>query len=155
METKQKGKDNKILTALLFTFFKYGFRGMVDYGCTNQQKNIDISISDTSKFVYNTLKYQIVKYFGVFNLMYKYYLMKTEKKEFNEIIGIDSLLIKMEYNANTEKGRLASDYGVPQRIIDYYDTDDTDGSRRKIYEEFDLYEKNIYLKTKDIIDNQT
>ena len=128
---------------------------MVDYGCTNLQKDIDTSIRDTSKFVYNILKYQIVKYFGVFNLMYKYHLMKTEKKEFNEMIGIDSLLIKMEYNANTEKGRLASDYGVPQRIIDYYDTDDTDGSRRKIYEEFDLYEKNIYLKTKDIIDNQT
>lgn len=155
METKQKGKDNKILTALLFTFFKYGFRGMVDYGCTNQQKDIDISISDTSKFVYNTLKYQIVKYFGVFNLMYKYYLMKTEKKEFNEIIGIDSLLIKMEYNANTEKGRLASDYGVPQRIINYYDTDDSNESRKiQIYKEFDSYERKIFLKTKDIIDNR-
>ncbi len=155
MKTKQKDKDNKILTSLLFKFFKYGFRGMVDYGCTNQQKDIDISIRDTSKFVYNTLKYQIVKYFGVFNLMYKYYLMKTKKKEFNEIIGIDSLLIKMEYNANTEKGRLASDYGVPKRIINYYDTDDSNESRKiQIYKEFDSYERKIFLKTKDIIDNR-
>lgn len=150
MTTEQENKSNRILTALLFTFFKNGFKGMVDYGCQHQQKSIDQSVRDTAKFVYNTLKYQVVKYLGAFNLMYKYHIMKSENKEFENTVGIDSLLLKMEYNANTEKGRLASDYGVPQRVIDYYDAENIQKARG-IYDKFDTYELSIFSKLQIII----
>ena len=35
---------------------------------------------------------------------------------FEDVTGIDKLLIKLEYNAFSEEARIASDYGVPQKI---------------------------------------
>ena len=35
---------------------------------------------ETAELIYNTFKYQLVKYLGVFNLMYKYYISKIENK---------------------------------------------------------------------------
>lgn len=51
-------------------------------------------------------------------------------------MGIDKLLIKLEYNATSEKGRLASDYGVPSSIVDYYDK----GEKRQLTMKFDEFE---------------
>ena len=152
MEHGREGQDNKYLTALLYTYLSQGFRGMVDYGCTHQGKSIDDAVRDTAKFVYNTLKYQVVKYFGAFNLMYKYHVSLKNGISIQEVSGIDALLLRLEYNANTEKGRLASDYGVPQRIIDYYDADNEQAAK-KIYNDFDTYEKAIFRNISLIINN--
>ena len=152
MEHGREGQDNKYLTALLYTYLSQGFRGMVDYGCTHQGKSIDDAVRDTAKFVYNTLKYQVVKYFGAFNLMYKYYISLKTGASIQEGPGIDALLLRLEYNANTEKGRLASDYGVPQRIIDYYDADNEQAAK-KIYNDFDTYEKVVFRNISLIIHN--
>ena len=99
--------------------------------------------------IYNILKYQVVKYFGVFNLMYKYYI-SLEKKQFNLVTGIDCILLKMEYNANTEVGRLVSDYGVPQTILEYYDLN-YDINKKNT---FDSYENRIFQKVDKIINNR-
>ncbi len=140
-----------MLTALLYAYFKHGFRGMVDFHL-QREPNINKAVRDTANFIYNILKYQVSKYFGAFNVMYKYFISLHDQKHFNEVIGIDSMLLKMEYNANTENGRLASDYGVPQKLIDYYDADDTQKANT-IYLNFDEYETTLFKKVNQIINS--
>lgn len=149
MTLPQKGKDTKILTALLYSYFRNGLRGMINY---NIEKGAPIqdAVKNATDFVYNIIKYQVVKYFGAFNLMYKFYLSKKENRPFNQITGIDAILLKMEYNANTEKGRLASDYGVPQKVLEYYDSNN-DVSKK---DAFDSYEMHVFEKVERIINNK-
>lgn len=141
-------KDNHILTVLLYSYFRNGFKGMVEY--YSRDSDINKAISDTSNFVYNTLKYQVVKYFGAFNLMYKYYISKQQGCSIDDAKGIDAILLKLEYNANTEKARIASDYGVPQKVIDYYDSSQGEESQQ-IKDSFDQYELTSYEKVNSII----
>ena len=56
----------------------------------------------------------------------------------------------MEFNANTEKGRLASDYGVPQKVLEYYDSNN-DVTKKNA---FDSYENYIFEKVEKIIKNR-
>lgn len=128
-------------------------------------ENIDINLNDeemsqcingamreTSELIYNTFKYQLVKYLGVFNLMYKYYISKIENKSFEESPGLDLLLTKLEYNAFSEKAKIASDYGVPNKIINYYDAlENSQEDARKVQNSFDSYERAIFEKVKKII----
>lgn len=145
----QKNTDTKRLTALLYSYFRYGLKGMINYHIQNGE-DIQVSVRNATDFVYNLLKYQIVKYFGAFNLMYKYYLSKKENKPFDQITGIDAILLKMEYNANTENGRLASDYGVPQKVLEYYDSNNDINKKNA----FDSYEKHVFEKVEKIIKNR-
>ena len=112
--------------------------------------DIQISVRNATDFVYNTLKYQVVKYFGAFNIMYKYYLSVKENSPFDQITGIDAILLKMEYNANTEKGRVASDYGVPQKVLEYYDLNNDINKKNA----FDSYENRIFEKVERITNNR-
>lgn len=111
---------------------------------------IDSAMRETAELIYNTFKYQLVKYLGVFNLMYKYYISKIENKPLEETSGIDILLIKLEYNAFSEEAKIASDYGVPNKIVAYYDAK-TNEQARTIQNSFDSYERNIFEKVKIII----
>jgi hypothetical protein len=147
--TGQSGKYST-LTNLIHFYLKGGFRGSIDYHLKDG-KSIDEAVQKTSKFVYNTLKYQTVKYLGVFNLMYKYHIAKTEKKLFEDVSGIDKLLMKFEHNALTDDGRIASDYGVPSSIIDYYENID---SRDRIKSKFDHYELKTFSKIEKIINKE-
>jgi hypothetical protein len=94
------------------------------------------------------LKYQVVKYLGVFNIMYKFYLSQETSIAIKDITGIDKLLVKLEYNALTEKGRIASDFGVPSNIVEYYESDNNSASIRQ---GFDTYELEIFKKIDHII----
>ncbi|MEH0092373.1 helicase-related protein [Vibrio metschnikovii] len=129
----------------LSAYLSEGFSGTVRYNLSKVDiygKNITIdqAVRDSSKFVFNTLKYQLVKYLGVFNIMYKYYISTQLHNNMDENIGIDKLLIKLEYNATSEKGRLASDYGVPSSIIEYYDQ----GEDQKLISNFDNFESKKF-----------
>ena len=62
-------------------------------------------------------------------------------------IGIDKLLIKLEYNALTEKGRLASDYGSPQKIIEYYEQEENN----EIKDNFDDFELEKFEQISKIL----
>lgn len=137
------------LTHLMHYYLRDGFMGSVRYKL-NRGDNIDKAMSATAEFVYNTLKYQVVKYLGVFNVMYKFYLSQETNNPFDEVKGIDRLLTKLEYNAFTEKGRIASDYGVPTSIIKYYETEDN-AQANIIKSSFDNYELDIYNKVEKII----
>ena len=144
---KGKSGNYSIFTSLVQYYLEDGFNGSIRYHLKNNE-SIDEAVSKTSDFVYNTLKYQAVKYFGVFNLMYKYFISKAENKKFEEVSGIDKLLVKFEYNAFTDEGRIASDYGVPSKVVDYYELANR---QTEIKSGFDTYELKMFNKIDRII----
>jgi len=135
------------LTHLLHFYLTGGFIGSIKYKISQNVK-IDKAISDTAEFVYNTLKYQVVKYLGVFNIMYRFIQAQDNATEFEDISGIDRLLVKLEYNALTENGRIASDYGVPSSVVEYYENTD---KSKDIKANFDNYEMKIFDRIETII----
>ena len=147
IEYKGLKSEYSALTHLVHYYLSGGFSGSIRYKL-NQGKSCQDAISETSEFVYNILKYQVVKYLGVFNVMYKLSQSKKTNQTFEEVSGIDRLLTKLEYNALTPFGRIASDYGVPASIVDYYEsTDNAEG----IKAHFDTYEKSIFNRVEKII----
>jgi len=147
IEIESNNGKSSLLVNLLYFYLKDGFIGSVKYKIDKQNKSTDEAIRESSQFVYNVLKYQLVKYLGVFNLMYKFLESQTSAKPFDEITGIDKLLVKLEYNSTSEKGKLASDYGVPNKIIEYYDKEDD----REIKASFDDYEMKKFEQIENII----
>jgi hypothetical protein len=136
-----------VLTHLVHYYLAGGFMGSLKYKL-KEGKKIDTAIRETAEFVYNTLKYQLVKYLGVFNVMYKFHLSDQKSKPFSEITGIDKLLVKLEYNAFSAEGRVASDYGVPSNIVEYYENPDRS---ERIKASFDKYEQEIFNRIDRII----
>lgn len=148
IETKDRNGRYSILTHLVQNYLEEGFMGSVRYKMEEREMGVDQAIRETSKFVYNTLKYQVVKYLGVFNVMYKLSQSKKTGEQLKDISGIDRLLTKLEYNALTPSGRIASDYGVPTSIVDYYENADNAANIRA---QFDDYEKGIFERVQKII----
>jgi hypothetical protein len=150
VEYKGNNRDYSILTHLVHFYLKEGFNGSINY-YLSKGKSIDDAIKETAKFVYNTLKYQTVKYLGVFNLMYKFYVSQKESLKYEDVAGIDKLLLKIEYNALTDEGRIASDYGVPASIVDYYENPQ---QQQSIKAAFDNYEIRAFEKVERIINKE-
>lgn len=144
---KDKNGQFSILTHLLHFYLVGGFMSSVTFKIA-QGKTIDNSISETAEFVYNTLKYQVVKYLGVFNIMFRFIQSQKNNKTFEDLTGIDKLLLKLEYNALTENGRIASDYGVPSSVLEYYENED---KSKDIKANFDNYEMKIFDRIETII----
>lgn len=142
-------KEHFIITFLLNAYLTYGFKGLVDYKIDIQGKDIDKSMQESSRFVYNTLKYQLVKYLGVFNILYKYVRSTKENSE----IGIDKLLAKLEYNAFSKIGKIASDYGVPYKIVEYYDNLESNPKHSELIQsKFDNFERKSFENFAKILD---
>jgi hypothetical protein len=147
IEYKGVSGEYSALTNLVHYYLTGGFSGSIKYKL-DSGKSVDDAISETSEFVYNILKYQVVKYLGVFNVMYKLSQSKKTNQAFEEISGLDRLLTKLEYNALTTSGRIASDFGVPSSIVDYYENSN---NAEGIKAQFDTYEKSIFEKVEKII----
>lgn len=149
------GKEYSILCYLLYFYLKDGFRGAVN-NKLNNKANIDSAMRDTANFVYNILKYHVVKYLGVFNLMYKYIKASENIARIDDVTGIDKLLTKLEYNAISQKGRQISDYGVPLKVLDYYEAleDDNVSDADITKYSFDNYENYIYDKVESLLQNE-
>ena len=147
IEYKGESGQYSTLTHLVHFYLTGGFRESINFKLGNGS-TVDKAISDTSEFVYNTLKYQVVKYLGVFNIMYKFYRSQVTKQPIEEVSGLDRLLTKLEYNAFTEFGRIASDFGVPTAIVNYYE--DSENSEN-IKKSFDDYEIEIFKRVDKII----
>lgn len=142
-----------VLTYMLNAYLNNGFKGLIKYKIENQNFVVDKVIRESSKFVYNTLKYQLVKYLGVFNVIYKYICSKEENTE--EVLGLDKLLSKLEHNAFTKNGKLASDYGVPYQIVNYYDALENNANiAQKNKENFDDYEKKSFDNFEKILSSK-
>ena len=79
--------------------------------------------------------------------MYKFYISRAKGINLDEVSGIDILLLKLEYNATSDKGRLASDYGEPSKIVEYYDQDEPD----YIKSQFDRFEQTKFTEIEAIL----
>lgn len=150
------GKQYSVVIIMLSSYLESGFNGSVKYIIENKTKTmkngkrnytVDEAVRESSEFIFSTLKYQLVKYLGVFNLMYKFFLASQHNVTMDEVSGIDRLLLKLEYNATSDKGRLASDYGVPSKIIEYYEEGGTDGG----VDRFDAFELEKFHQMESIL----
>lgn len=139
-------KIYSILVYMIYTYLQNGFHGEIQYYVEKKNLTYDEAIQKTADFVYNLLKYHLVKYLSVFNLIYKYRQSLVCKKSIDDIIGFDRLLAKLEYNAYTEKGKLASDYGVPEKVVRYIENINNEKISSKIM--LDEYERS---KLEDVL----
>lgn len=149
INTKDKNGRYSILLYSMETYLDKGLMGLIHYYCS-VKTFYDEAVNISTKFVYNTLKYQVVKYFGAFNIMYKYIRSREEKCSFDDAHGIDKLLRYFEYTALSDIGRKISDYGVPSKVISYYEESSAQ-KKEEIANTFDVYERSIYEKTKKIV----
>lgn len=136
-----------ILTPKVDNYLKKGYFGVLKYLLENSEKNnIDASIRKTSDLVYTTFKYQLVKYLGIFDLIYRNIKSKRKKLFFEETTGISNLVSRLENNVTTDNARILSDYGVPFVLVEYYDNQLTTKKN------FDNYEKYIDNQVNQFLD---
>ena len=151
----RKINDEVCLLALQVKFYlREGLNGCIAYRLTKM--SIDAAVQESTKLVFNTLKYQVVKYLGLFNLIYKWMQTETGEVEYEHAIGIDYLLAKFEFNADTPKGRIVSDLGAPQTVVNYFDRLELNQQRAAAqYATLDAYEKALTENIRKIIyDNE-
>ena len=97
---------------------------MVQYyvGRNDNPKTKDEAMRQVADFVYNVFKYHLVKYLGLFDVFFRYQISKSENIAMEDVAGLGLLLQKLEYNALSPNARKVSDYGVPFKLIDCYDS---------------------------------
>jgi hypothetical protein len=138
---------------LIQKYLQTGFNGLVKYRVEEKGIHIDKAVSDTSNFVYNQLKYHIVKYLGIFNLLYKHHIANLKNIRIDEISGFERLISKLEYNAFSKNARIASDYGATNNIISFFEDGLPDSDRAAIIDDLDSYEINLFNKIKQMIES--
>ena len=111
------------LVFLLYAYVKHGVSGMIKYYANKADvSKLDAEIRNTTKLIFNTFKYQLVKYLGTFNLIYKTILAKKNQTSIDDEQGIENFLSLLEYNAFSKNGKIASDYGVPHEVVKIIDS---------------------------------
>ena len=120
-----------------------------------KEGDVDKGIRIAADFVFNMLRYQVVKYFGLFNMLYKQSEAQRLSVNIDDISGIESLLLRLEYCADTQLGRRASDIGASFNVIRYYDTKenrpDDQAAILQFYNQLDDFEKYNVSKINQII----
>lgn len=139
-----------LFTYILPKVLKRGFEGSVLYYILNKNKNVDDAVKESAKFSFMTLRYDAVKYFGVFNIMYKYYLSKQRNVDYTEIVCLDKLMSFMEHNAITNYGKRANDLGATVHVVNYFDNYNLPNANL-LYSNLDDYEKGVVDNIKNII----
>lgn len=145
METRVGNKNYSLIVVQLSGFLEKGFLGTVDYYVKQKNYSKDRAISKTSKLIYTIFKYHLVKYLGVFDLLYRFHYSRVYRRNFNDVAGIKLLLQRLEYNALTNTGRKLSDYGVPFELVKYYD-----GVVNT--KNFDLYENYVDTRIQKLLE---
>jgi len=130
-----------LLTILVASYLSGGFTGMIDYYVKKPKSplNKDEAVRKVADFVYNIFKYHLVKYLGVFDVLYRYHRSQVTSVDMDDLPGLGSLLQKLEYNAITPLARKISDYGVPFKLIKHYDVEHPSDDK----EDFDSYERYV------------
>ena len=150
--TVKVNDDLSLLSILVSYYLKEGLQGSVIYNA--KRHPIDQAVRESTQFVFNTLKYEVVKYVGLFNLVYHVVQMEQRGVQYEETIGLDYLLSRFEFNADTMQGRIVSDLGAPQRVVEYFDNV-VDNPRKadRINKEMDAYELQLTAAISEIINN--
>lgn len=138
-----------LITVLLHSYLQGGFLSMVDYYTTKGKSPMtkDAAIRTVADYVYNVFKYHLVKYLGVFDVFYRYRVSLIENKPLDDISGLGMLLQKLEYNALNPRARRISDFGVPFKLVRYYD-EGSEGENKR----FDEYETYIDQSIQSLLD---
>lgn len=132
----KSGKQYSLLVILLQAYLDNSFMGMVEYQIKNKGMNMDRAMRYVADTVYNTFKYQLVKYFGTFDILYRFVQSKERQCDMEDVKSISFLLQKLEYNATNERAKKVTDYGVPFKIIKKYEDP-------SVQVEYDPYEKYV------------
>lgn len=138
------GQPYSRLYYALLTYLSDGFNGTLLFYHSRQKCPIDEAIRYTSRDIFNTFRYGLVKYLNLFNLIYKHIISERTQEPFENVSGIDRLIFKLEYNASSPEGLVASDYGASQNIIRYFDKEISET-------QLDEYEKALLAKIKPLI----
>ena len=129
-----------LVTVLLSSYLSGGFLSMVEFYIkrSGSPKTKDEAMRQVADFVYNVFRYNLVKYLGLFDVFFRYQVSKFENINMEDVAGLGLLLQKLEYNALSPNARKVSDYGVPFKLIDCYDS-------KTPYDknQFDAYEQYI------------
>lgn len=140
---KKDGSEYSVAVVLLWAYLQNGFMGMLEYYVDKGEKK-DVAMKNVAKIIYNTFKYQLVKYLGVFDVFYRFILSKRLNINFEKVEGVSILLRKLEYNAMSDQARKASDYGVPFKVVRFYDEPNSNIT-------FDKYEAYINNKVQSVL----
>lgn len=143
--------SHSLLTIYLKYYLKSSFIGLFRYKL-NKLKNPDQAMRVTADFVYHILKYQLVKYLGVFNLLYTYIISIQTDSAIEDIVGFDKLLAILEYNALSDKAKIVSDYGCTSNIVSYFEEGLSEKAKNQIKDNFDKYEQQLFQKITEWID---
>ena len=88
-------------------------------------------------------------------MLYKQSEAQRLSVNIDDISGIESLLLRLEYCADTQLGRRASDIGASFNVIRYYDTKenrpDDQAAILQFYNQLDDFEKYNVSKINQII----
>lgn len=137
-----------LITVLLSSYLEGGFISMVRFYTDRQDqpKTKDEAVRTVADFVYNVFKYHLVKYLGLFDILYRYHISKVKDINIENVAGLGLLLQKLEYNALSPTARKVSDYGVPFKLVDCYDS-------KVPYNKgnFDAYERHIDREVSGLI----
>lgn len=109
------------LTVKVHSYITEGFKGIYQYELQNKS-NADAAIRKTAELSFNLFRYHLVKYLGIFDLIYRYQRAETLNKLPDDIYGISIILQLLEYGAKSPEGKIISDYGVPFNVLHYIDS---------------------------------
>lgn len=144
--TQQTKSGHVLLTPKVYYYLQDGFMGAINNEKEYYKRTTDAAIRESAKMIYNMFRYQLSKYLGIFDLLYRYELSKLRGKDIDEIPGISYLIQRLEYGSTIEKAKKANDYGVPYSIVKYYETNDP-----KVIQGFDKYESIVFDRVKDVL----
>lgn len=154
VENGAPDRGNCYLVDMIGAFVANGFSGSVNY-YIRKGEDIDYGVRKASDFVFNTLRYQVVKYFGLFNMVYKNYVAAVKGCSVDEVSGIEALLLRLEYSADTMLGRKACDIGASFKVVKYYDTIENYSGQQLLidqaYSSLDKFEKSNVRRINQIL----
>ena len=144
VENGHPDRNSCYLVDMIGAFVANGFAGSANY-YIRKEKDVDKGVRMASEFVFNILRYQVVKYLGLFNMVYKNFVASARCCPVDDVNGIEALLLRLEYSADTMLGRKASDIGASFDVVKYYDMVDSDPDNREkhqhVYQQLDDFEK--------------
>lgn len=154
IDTKSHNNDYSILTNLISLYLKNDFSASVSFYIRSGYK-VDEAVRKVAQTTYNTMRYQVVKYFGLFNNAYKCFRSYKNSIAIKDIHGIDLILHKLEYQSETFMGRLASDAGASPNVINYYDQKyKNENIAFSLYHKLDEYEKQNAEAIRNIVERE-
>ncbi len=154
VENGDPTRANCYLVDMISAFLSKGFAGSANFYIRKEQ-DIDKGIRKAAEFVFNMLRYQVVKYLGLFNLLYKNFKATSQGVNIDEVCGVEALLLRLEYSADTLLGRRASDIGASFKVVEYYDTKESQPNEvekiERLYNQLDDFEKYNVSKIEQIL----